>query len=279
MKEFKIAHERNDKMLKRYATSKRGVDGLSDAVVEDFADRGALSLKATNCRARIAFCRTACRRMKKAILPTVKAPAFFLTLAPDIFVTSLEEAQLYDWSVLHHWSEHVLAGFDYFGIVDAAPYTNTPTSTTQKVVSWHLHVFLWNCSRAEVDTLVAHLNTQYRPLLPGGSAAHASARLSWKSLCSRIIYGLKAPLRTYRVYPERDNSGQLSGAWIQKKYPHRPGEAAAVCRFMHGAEIDKLCIAGGAGQRLLEEITQAARAKIGRQERNRVARIIEAVLR
>lgn len=55
-------------------------------------------------------------------------------------------------------------------------------------------------------------------------------------------------------------------------------EAAGVCRFMHGAEIDKLCIAGGAGQGLLEEITQAARAKIARQERKCVARIIASVL-
>lgn len=55
-------------------------------------------------------------------------------------------------------------------------------------------------------------------------------------------------------------------------------EAAAVCRFMHGAEVEKSWIAGGAGRCLLEDITQATRAKIEGQERKRVALIIASVL-
>lgn len=47
---------------------------------------------------------------------------------------------------------------------------------------------------------------------------------------------------------------------------------------MHGAEVEKSWIAGGAGRCLFEDIIQAIWAKIEGREGKRVARIIEAVL-
>jgi hypothetical protein len=73
---------------------------------------------------------------------------------------------------------------------------------------------------------------------------------------------LKAPLRTYRVYPMKEH-GRPSGEWKQKKDWHKPGQGVAACRFVHGAEVDKLCIAGGgAGIRLFRTIVSRAQRAI-----------------
>lgn len=69
-------------------------------------------------------------------------------------------------------------------------------------------------------------------------------------------------VRIYRVYPEKKD-GRLTGMWKQKKDWHKPGEGVAACRFMHGADIDKLCIAGrGAGGRMLRTVTMRAQRAI-----------------
>ncbi|RWD01445.1 MAG: hypothetical protein EOS58_25575 [Mesorhizobium sp.] len=267
-KTFVSAHRKFDQKVKRYAHGKRGREGqfaLSEAVREDLQDRSSLSLKATNARARIEFCRAARRIMKRIVKPTPEWPAFFLTLSPFEFVTSAAEAEAYDWSRLQKWAEKQLKGFCYFGIVDAAPYANTHWGR-DKVVSWHIHAIVWGASRDEMQALKDSINRRYQALLPNREAAHFRVRSSWKGLCQSLTYMLKAPLKTYRVRAIRT----VAGAYLQLKDWHRAGEAAAVCRFMHGAEIDKLCIARRTGLKVLEAVIERAQRAIGRQDRKRL---------
>ncbi|ETA72671.1 hypothetical protein HKB47_20950 [Mesorhizobium japonicum] len=271
-KTFVWAHHHFDERVKRYAFTKRGREGefaLSELVRENLADRASSSLKAMNCRARIEFCRAARNVTKAAVKPTPERPAFFLTLSPDDFVTTAADAERYDWSVLQKWAEELLRGFCYFGIVDAAPYANTPRGR-EKVVSWHLHVIVWDASRDEMEALKDSINKRHQSLLPNRDAAHFRVRSSWKGLRQSLIYMLKAPLKTYRVYAIKGSDKRPTGEYQQKKDWHRSGEAAAVCRFMHGAEIDKLCVAGLGGREVLERTAARSISTIRQQDAERL---------
>ncbi|MDF3214808.1 hypothetical protein EN962_00255 [Mesorhizobium sp. M7A.F.Ca.CA.001.09.2.1] len=278
-KTFVSAHQQFDEKVKRYALGKRGREGefaLDEAMRENLADRSSLSLKATNCRARIEFCRAARNVMKATTKPMPERPAYFLTLSPIDFVTTAAEAETYDWSVLQVWADKVLKGFCYFGIVDAAPYANTPTGR-EKVVSWHIHAIVWGASRDEMEAFKDSVNERYGSLLPNREAAHVRVRSSWKGLRQSLIYMLKAPLKTYRVYAIKSSDKRPTGEYQQKKDWHRSGEAAAVCRFMHGAEIDKLCVAGLGGREVLERTTARSISTIVRQDVDRLHALIRAV--
>ncbi|MCH4561076.1 hypothetical protein [Mesorhizobium jarvisii] len=276
---FVSAHQQFNERAHRYAYGKRGREGpfaLSEAVRESLQDRSSLSLKATNARARIEFCRAARRIMRRIVKPTLDRPAYFLTLSPINFVTSAAEAETYDWSMLQKWAEEQLKGFCYFGIVDAAPYANTPRGR-EKVVSWHIHAIVWNASRDEMQALKDSINKRHQSLLPNRDAAHFRVRSSWKGLRQSLTYMLKAPLKTYRVYPIKDSNKRPTGEYRQKKDWHRSGEAAAVCRFMHGAEIDKLCVAGLEGREILKDVAARSVATIREQDATRVRALIRAV--
>ncbi|MER9104431.1 hypothetical protein NKH95_10815 [Mesorhizobium sp. M0848] len=278
-KTFVWAHHQFDEKVKRYALTKRGREGdfaLSEPIRENLADRASSSLKAMNCRARSEFCRAARNVMKAAVKPTPERPAFFLTLSPIDFVTTAADAETYDWSVLQKWAEKVLKGFCYFGIVDAAPYANTPRGR-EKVVSWHIHAIVWGASREEMEALKDSVNERYGSLLPNREAAHFRVRSSWKGLRQSLIYMLKAPLKTYRVYPVKGPDGRPTGRYRQRKGWHRSGEAAAVCRFMHGAEIDKLCVAGLGGREVWERTTARSTLTIGQQDAERLRALVRYV--
>ncbi|MER9740877.1 hypothetical protein [Mesorhizobium sp. M0187] len=278
-KTFVSSHQQFDEKVKRYALGKRGREGkfaLSEAVRENFQDRSSLSLKATNARARIEFCRAARKIMKATATPTPQSPAFFLTLSPIDFVTTAADAETYDWSVLQKWAEEELKGLCYFGVVDAAPYANTPRGR-EKVVSWHIHAIVWGASREKMKALKNTVNARYESLLPNREAAHFRVRSSWKGLRQSLIYMLKAPLKTYRVYAIKDSNKRPTGEYQQKKDWHRSGEAAAVCRFMHGAEIDKLCVAGLGGREVLERTIAKSISTIGQQDAERLRALVRWV--
>ncbi|WP_210237641.1 hypothetical protein, partial [Mesorhizobium sp. M8A.F.Ca.ET.142.01.1.1] len=77
----------------------------------------------------------------------------------------------------------------------------------------------------------------------------------------------------------KDSNRRPTGDYRQKKDWHRPGEAAAVCRFMHGAEIDKLCVAGLGGWEVWERTTARTTLTIGQQDVDRLHALIRAVAR
>lgn len=259
-KTFRRRHRGHANKLKNYSITKRGREVFKDDVLEDLMNRSAASLSAMNATARIEFCRAA-RRAFKARFPDGKE-MYFVTLAPAQFVTTLEDAYTYDWSELQAWAEEVLKGFTYFGIVDAAPYSNTPNDRSGKVVSWHIHVIVWDADREMVEALVSNVNRKYEAFLPLREAANLRPVRRARTLRKKVTYMLKAPLRTYRVYPEKKD-GRLTGTWRQKKDWHKPGQGVAACRFMHGADIDKLCIAGrGAGIRMLRSVAMRAKRAI-----------------
>ena len=156
----------------------------------------------------------------------------------------------------------MLEGFTYFGIVDAAPYSNTPENVSGKVVSWHIHVIIWDTDLEKVEAMIAKVNAEHEAFLPLRDAAHVLRLRRMKTIRKKVTYMLKAPLRTYRVYPMKEH-GRPSGEWKQKKDWHKPGQGVAACRFVHGAEVDKLCIAGGgAGIRLFRTIVSRAQRAI-----------------
>ncbi|MER9632579.1 hypothetical protein, partial [Mesorhizobium sp. M0296] len=99
---------------------------------------------------------------------------------------------------------------------------------------------------------------------------HRIVMCTWKHVRKKVTYMLKAPVKTYRAYPMRDNDGRIIDDFWQRKQPHRPGQALAVCRFMHGAEIDKLCIAGGEAVGVIEDIAARAKARIESQDRQQL---------
>lgn len=262
-KTFYRRHRKFEKQLKTYNITKRGREALKIDVLEDLMDRSAASLPAMNATARIEFCRAGRRVVRKRFPDGTKA--YFVTLMPVQFVMSLEKAYSYDWSELQAWAEQVLEGFTYFGIVDAAPYSNTPENVSGKVVSWHIHVIIWDTDLEKLEAMISKVNEEHEAFLPSRDAAHVLRLGRMKTIRKKVTYMLKAPLRTYRVYPMKERD-RVTGEWKQKKDWHKPGQGVATCRFMHGAQVDKLCIAGGgAGIRLFRTIvTRARRALDGK---------------
>lgn len=277
---FVEAHNDFDARLKKFSVTKRGRNVPPD-LFNALAEREARSLHAMNALSRIEFCRAARRRIGRAVRPTQRRPAYFVTLAPDRFAMPLSDAASYDWSELQEWVRRllrVLRGLDYIGVVDAALYTNSPRYDRGRAVAWHMHLLVWNCSAAQIRNLCLYVNTRYRSLVPGLTPAHSRPLTTRKAVTRQITYAFKAPTRSYRFYPRRDEQRRITDTWQQKKYPARPGEAVEICKFMRGARIDQLCLSGGQAVGMIDEIAEMARRAVDGKRGRNVLQLVRCLL-
>jgi hypothetical protein len=151
----------------------------------------------------------------------------------------------------------VLRGFSYFGSIDVALYTASPRGR-EWIVVFHIHALAWGQSQEAVTRWKDYINAHHRSLIPGRQPAYVRKLESWTAVNEKLIYSLKAPLRSYRSHQGRPVEGK-DEAWFHNKAKLRPGEMIAICNLLHGADIDKLCVEGGEAQGITEAIATRAR--------------------
>jgi len=290
MSRYVSQHLERENMLTTYSASKRGRDVANSEVAITLKERSAMSLYATNTRARIAFAGAAAREIAR--LAGRKSAEggtefWFLTFAPIQYAVPMPEAAAFDHEAAKTWAREILGDLDYVAVLEAAYYSNfNPVPATKgPCLSWHFHVLTWGATKSEIDGLVAEINSRYRALLPGAGAAHWR-QLSPLQTIGSTLYMLKAPMSEYRVYPlkieEMDSeTGEFikrsSGGFNQKKRPLRPGDALKLCRILGSRTLPMLTFSHGDGDRILRTITDRAQRLIAKQDdahRRRMARLL-----
>lgn len=239
-------------------------------------ERGhAISLEATNYVARI--------KLAEAVLPIVTAaierqanagPVYFMSLTPGQYAVPLDDAPDFNLMRLKAWARHYVGNINFFGVVEAAYYSNWNVCPTkrQPTVSWHVHIFPWNTTKREMAAIVKAINEKTVSLIPLVPAAHCDA-ITPGHLQTVMLYALKAP-EEYRVYAKRrervdGDTGEITkrdtGRFKQKSRPLRPGDRRRMSKVLENRYLDQMVFAGGAGKPLLK----ALRTEINRERLRR----------
>jgi hypothetical protein len=248
--------------LKRFATTPRGRNLVSDALLARIRDDQARSLKATNARSRIAIARAATEELGALIDKGRLPPASFVTLSSKRFAVPIGDAGTFDVPTLIGWTAPWLEKLNHLTVVEAALYTKVPGWSGQ-VVSWHTHSIVWGASDWIVSSVVDGFNDQEEALVRGRTPAHVRALASEKTVSNRVIYMLKAPMKDYRVYPIAETvvdhlGGEIiqreTGTDQQRKRDLRPGDLVKIYDVLGDRHIPSLMFGGGKGIALRDRI-------------------------
>lgn len=275
-KEFKKQHREQDNGLKKYLGTKRGKKAENRRVVADLKEASAMSLKATNCTARIKFATSAYTGFRTQFGNLQPGRHAFVTLTPKEYAVPLSEAPYCDWSQLQEWARAELEGLHYVGIVEAALYTNLPM-TNEPTISWHVHAIVWGKDYSRIQAMVNRIAAEKEAILPDKKAAHSRRLKTPKDICRKTLYMLKAPLKDYRVWTKRPRKGEAI-RYEQEKRELRPGDALKAYRVLAGISIDQLLFWGGSeGTSLAEKIIRDAHKRLQKFDDRRRAQIDSAI--
>lgn len=234
-----------------------------------------MSLKATNCTARIKFAASAYAGFRSRFSNLQAGPHAFVTLTPKEYAVPLSEAPLCGWSRLQEWARAELEGLHYVGIVEAALYTNLPM-TREPTISWHIHAIVWGEEYNRIKARVNKIAVENEAILPDKKAAHCRSLKTAKDVCGKSLYMLKAPLKDYRVWTKQPRKGEAV-RYKQEKRRLRPGDALKAYRVLAGVSIDQLLFWGGSkGTSLAEKILRDARKRLQKFDHRRRAQIDSA---
>ncbi|WP_156419865.1 hypothetical protein [Aureimonas sp. N4] len=268
-KERKATARRFDKRLRKFAIRKGSHNKLSDALVSDMFGVSGTELRSAYIPARISFTSFARKVATERLKVSRYTPAFMVTLTPRQFALPFSEALEFDWSQLQLWCDHTLQGINYFGIVEVSYYTSHPVPRCREpICHFHAHVIAWGVKRQDLREIELRVNQKVPALLPGRLCFKADTLRSIKRVRSKLAYFLKPLMADYRGFPLK---GGATAGWGQKKRDLRSGEAAKALRVFQGVNIEDLCIAGGEGVGLLEEVTRRAKQRLEIQHARRTS--------
>lgn len=267
--EFKREHLRIEEQLRRYALTERGRSALNGNLLENLLRRSAMSLKATNPRARIAVAEAASAEFDDVL--NRNQTAFFVTFAPRQFAMRARDVFSFDFRQIRMWAREQLDGIDHVGTIEAAYYTNWPRYFSEwnrePWIALHTHHLCWGVNEAKLRNIVDAVNARYMAFVTDLNAAHCKP---WKraGALSRVFYMLKAPLDEYRVYGGATNADGTIEAPTQKKRSLRPGDVVRLYRALGDRTMDDdvLC-AGGEGFDVVERIIAHALESIRTEDR------------
>lgn len=216
-------------------------------------------------------------------------PVFWVTLIAAEFTTPLDADGDCEPRRLMAWTRAVLGPCSFVGIVEAAFYSNVRLirKRMQRVVSWHVHLLVWDISTAEVKAARDRVNRRYQTLVPGVAAAHF-ASITPAQVMAKACYMLKAPFTDYSVYPRRRErvdaaTGEVTkvstGRFSQQKREMRLGDMVRVCRIFAGRTVDQLTFAAGEGRAVLAGVNRDAPAVFSHWERSQPWHRAEAATR
>ncbi|MGN6537625.1 MAG: hypothetical protein ACTHKQ_18090 [Mesorhizobium sp.] len=254
--------------------SPRGRKFLTGDVLENLMRRSAMSLKATNPRARMAVVKAAMDVLGSVI--DEQDTIFFVTFTPSQFAMPLSQARSFDFQRLGVWACEQLHGCDHFGAIEGAYYSNYPRHpfkhNQEPWVSFHTHHLCWNVDAGKIDAITKRVNATYLAFVSGLDPAHY-ARYRAPGAKARIFYLLKGPLEEYRIV----NMTQDDQVPEQKKRPFRPIDAVRMFKTMGNRTMRDVLVAGGNGFDIAKHVISRAQRATRREDReleNRLSTLI-----
>lgn len=244
---------------------------------EELSDSLSASLLAVNKRSRIAYSVKTANQVARYLAGKEIGNAYFLTLAPDRYAVSLEEAEAFDTRAIRRWAKELLDNFHYVACIEAG-FHSKHESRRGKWVSWHVHAIVWCCSRREIGELVSDLNSRSEAFLRNARTAHVRHLNSAKAIKARVYYMLKAPKSDHRSFSRVEEevdpeTGEVrkrpTGKYTAKKREIRPKDMLRMVKVLSGRRLTELVFSGGDGRRIQKRAEKAARDWIIRDDERR----------
>jgi hypothetical protein len=190
-----------------------------------------------------------------------------VTLCPVQYVVPLSQAASFNLLKIQAWAAGVLRsyGLDFIGIVEPAFYSNGGPHGTA-VVSFHVHVVVFNGDENALDRMEREINQKYDPLIVGRKACDVR-KITPGTLATVAKYMAKDPNGEYRAYEKKDENDDLivriarradlhasPNPQGQKTRPARPGLQLKIHEVTRPWHLDKMIFAGGDAGQLLADI-------------------------
>lgn len=278
--EFRNQHTQLDRMLKRYAMTKRGKAFSGDAI-NALKASSAMSLKATNALSRIDIAVTANWKLSE-FLASKDGPKslFWVTITPAELAKPPHSSKLIDLNRVRGEIARTFEGFDYFGMIDIAFYPRRLNGTVGSekrrfhlpgpLISFHIHLLAWGRDESELIEIQDEFNDSCRSLFPN-KLAFFFRKVTRRKALQKNWYQLKAPVSAYTAYTHLTDqvdrqTGEIllrpSEEWTTGKRAIRPGEAAIVHNAVSHLNIPDLMLGGGRGLLLKREIIARSSARL-----------------
>jgi len=243
-----------------------GWDALRSEASENLKQGNALSLKATNVEARITFAETMHQEFGEYLDPHPKLRIFWVTIAPNAAITTLEGNHLKAIRSLKQ-TLFRLREFDYWGMIEPGYFPRGGfNGTGEKTVSWHVHLFIWVKSDTQAADLLGKIETinlQNADKLPSGILAAYCVEHRLDAILKRIWYACKTVLKQYSFGSVKNGKVKI------QKVALRPGQTAELHNLLWDTNIDELSIGNGEGKVVLANAFKQMKIKLKIAENTR----------
>lgn len=263
---FATAHHKQRRKLHKLILTNTGWDALYDEAAKNLKQGDALSLKATNVEARIAFAETMHEEFSGYLARNPELRIFWVTIAPSGTMISLSGNH---FKAIRQLRQNLFRfrEFDYWGLIDLGYFPRGGfNGTGEKTVSWHAHLFVWVKSDAQANAFVNKINDMNRQnvhKMPLGLSAVDFVEHRLEAILKRVWYACKAPLRQYSIISNRSGGSKIQKAEL------RPGQAAELHNILWDTYIDDLCVGRGEGSVLLKIVIEQVKRKLAMAESER----------
>lgn len=146
----KTHRDLNDK-LHKFSLTKKGRETFTLAMRDHLSQSSAMSLKAINFYARIAFSEAFTAGFEDHCATNDVKEVFFVTVVQQGQAFPVREATEFDITGCKNSMTDLLNDLDFIGVVEGAYYYTAPFAQRKEPqVSWHSHALVWGVSRREI---------------------------------------------------------------------------------------------------------------------------------
>ncbi|MCA2370384.1 hypothetical protein ATU3B_01995 [Agrobacterium genomosp. 3 str. CIP 111-78] len=277
----KTHRDLNDK-LHGFCLTKRGRETFTAAMRDHLSQSSAMSLKAINFYARIAFSEAFTAVFEAHCATNDVREVFFVTLVQQEQAFPLGEAAAFDITGCKTSMADLLSDLDFIGVVEGAYYYTAPFAQRKEPqISWHSHALVWGVSGREIAERVRASNERMIAFVPGYKAAHVR-RISPATALSYCRYMTKNIVKEYTAYPKKRETidgatGEIivqpSGKWRNRKREIRPSGFLRAFPAFENKTLKQVTFAGGKGNPLRRGIFKRTIALLSAEAAARDARI------
>lgn len=258
----KTHRDLNDK-LHKFSLTKKGRETFTLAMRDHLSQSSAMSLKAINFYARIAFSEAFTAGFEDHCATNDVKEVFFVTVVQQGQAFPVREATEFDITGCKNSMTDLLNDLDFIGVVEGAYYYTAPFAQRKEPqVSWHSHALVWGVSRREIAERVRAANERMIAFVPGYKAAHVR-RISPATALSYCRYMTKNIVKEYTAYPKKRETidgatgeiiAQPSGKWRNRKREIRHSGFLRAFPVFENKTLKQVTFAGGKGKPLRKQI-------------------------
>ncbi|AUC08843.1 hypothetical protein BLX90_00615 [Rhizobium sp. Y9] len=258
----KTHRDLNDK-LHRFSLTKRGRETFTAAMRDRLSQSSAMSLKAINFYARIAFSEAFTAVFEEHCATNDVREVFFVTVVQQGQAFPVREATEFDITGCKNSMTDLLGDLDFIGVVEGAYYYTTPFAQRKEPqISWHSHALVWGVSGQKIAERVRASNERMIAFVPGYKAAHVR-RISPATALSYCRYMTKNIVKEYTAYPKKRETidgatGEIivqpSGKWRNRKREIRPSGFVRAFPAFENKTLKQVTFASGEGKPLRKKL-------------------------